>query len=216
MFNTNLAHFSHYIKSELEFHKRNIVTTKFFYLFSNIFCIVKSFLQVKLPLINRMKLKPLKRRRKYVSYFSALVTSVYYSVDWDSFEMIYSVYFFICEYFISVLKQSFWLKISSRKERKKASSKSSEKMAHMFVLAVAVSHSPAKAMISRPLESWLKKRGCPAQKNETLCSRILQNSDMKAKRKSTCQMWNVWIFCEILLIELEIFSNQMFWINIIE
>ena len=33
------------------------------------------------------------------------------------------------------------------------------KRAHMFVLAVAVSHSPAKAMMSNPVDSWLKNRG---------------------------------------------------------
>ena len=33
---------------------------------------------------------------------------------------------------------------------------------HMLVLAVAVSHSPAKQMTSSPAESWFKKRGCPS------------------------------------------------------
>lgn len=33
---------------------------------------------------------------------------------------------------------------------------------HMFVLAAAVSHSPANDTISNPLLSWLKKCGCPA------------------------------------------------------
>lgn len=33
--------------------------------------------------------------------------------------------------------------------------------AYMFVLAVDVSHSPAKPMMSSPVESWLKKRGWP-------------------------------------------------------
>ena len=32
---------------------------------------------------------------------------------------------------------------------------------NMFVFDVAVSHSPAKETISRPVDSWLKKRGCP-------------------------------------------------------
>ena len=36
----------------------------------------------------------------------------------------------------------------------------------MLVLAVAVSHSPAIETTSRPLESWLKKRGCPKQKQD--------------------------------------------------
>lgn len=32
---------------------------------------------------------------------------------------------------------------------------------NMLVFAVAVTHSPAREIVSRPHESWLKKRGCP-------------------------------------------------------
>ena len=32
---------------------------------------------------------------------------------------------------------------------------------NMLVLAVAVNHSPAMDTISKPVESWLKNRGCP-------------------------------------------------------
>lgn len=31
----------------------------------------------------------------------------------------------------------------------------------MLVLAVDVSHSPARAIMSRPVDSWLKNLGCP-------------------------------------------------------
>lgn len=36
----------------------------------------------------------------------------------------------------------------------------------MLVLAVEVSHSPAKPTISNPVDSWLKNRGWPAFEKE--------------------------------------------------
>ena len=39
---------------------------------------------------------------------------------------------------------------------------------NMLVLAVAVNHSPAMDTTSKPVESWLKNRGCPASNNFTL------------------------------------------------
>lgn len=39
--------------------------------------------------------------------------------------------------------------------------------AYMFVLAVDVSHSPAKPIMSSPVDSWLKKRGWPEKRIES-------------------------------------------------
>lgn len=39
--------------------------------------------------------------------------------------------------------------------------------AYMFVLAVDVNHSPAKPIMSSPVDSWLKKRGWPEKRIES-------------------------------------------------
>lgn len=38
---------------------------------------------------------------------------------------------------------------------------------HMLVLAVEVSHSPAKPTMSNPVDNWLKNLGWPAVEEET-------------------------------------------------
>lgn len=47
---------------------------------------------------------------------------------------------------------------------------------YMLVLAVDVSHSPAKPMISSPVESWLKNRGWPREGSNRQASRQTQLS----------------------------------------
>ena len=47
----------------------------------------------------------------------------------------------------------------------------------MFVLAVAVSHSPANEVTSRPHESWLKKRGWPDNNNNNDNNNIMSHDN---------------------------------------
>jgi len=49
--------------------------------------------------------------------------------------------------------------------------------ADMLVLAVAVSHSPAKQTMSRPVDNWLKKRGWPVNIHSVCSTKSLKSVD---------------------------------------
>lgn len=52
---------------------------------------------------------------------------------------------------------------------------------HMLVLAVEVSHSPAKPTMSNPVDSWLKNLGWPAVQEEAMKQRHPQKSNESPK-----------------------------------
>lgn len=55
---------------------------------------------------------------------------------------------------------------------------------HMLVLAVEVSHSPAKPTMSKPVDSWLKNLGWPAVDKETMGRQKNNESPQRGKMAS--------------------------------